>query len=96
MMLEDNLKKFHRMIEDEELSSQIKQAERVMAEKEKLVSSFNNSYLGSPIEHLTLHYQVRHLNTSDKSELHKLQQLKDKQGLGAIYAQKLLKLRNIT
>ncbi|CAM6082950.1 unnamed protein product [Calypogeia fissa] len=34
----------------------------------------------SPVEHLTLHYQVRHLDTSDKSELHKLQLLKDEQG----------------
>ncbi|CAL9164433.1 regulator of nonsense transcripts 1 homolog isoform X1 [Musa acuminata AAA Group] len=34
----------------------------------------------SPVEHLTLHYQVRHLDTSEKSELHKLQQLKDEQG----------------
>ncbi|KAK3125053.1 hypothetical protein QOZ80_7BG0599380 [Eleusine coracana subsp. coracana] len=36
--------------------------------------------VSSPVEHLTLHYQVRHLDTSDKSELHKLQQLKDEQG----------------
>ncbi|KAI5420524.1 ATP-dependent helicase NAM7 [Lathyrus oleraceus] len=36
--------------------------------------------VSSPFEHLTLHYQVRHFNTSDKSELHKLQQLKDEQG----------------
>ncbi|XP_073000933.1 regulator of nonsense transcripts 1 homolog [Typha latifolia] len=34
----------------------------------------------SPVEHLTLHYQVRNLDTSEKSELHKLQQLKDEQG----------------
>ncbi|KAJ7516519.1 hypothetical protein O6H91_22G061200 [Diphasiastrum complanatum] len=34
----------------------------------------------SPVEHLTLHYQVRHLDTSEKSELHKLQLLKDEQG----------------
>ncbi|XP_008786216.2 regulator of nonsense transcripts 1 homolog isoform X1 [Phoenix dactylifera] len=34
----------------------------------------------SPVEHLTLHYQVRHLDTSEKSELHMLQQLKDEQG----------------
>ncbi|OIT20921.1 regulator of nonsense transcripts 1-like protein [Nicotiana attenuata] len=35
--------------------------------------------VSSPVEHLTLHYQVRHLDTSEKSELHKLQQLKDEQ-----------------
>lgn len=31
--------------------------------------------------------QVRHLDTSDKSELHKLQQLKDEQGLCIWFAQ---------
>ena len=31
------------------------------------------------VEQLTLHYQVRHLDTPDKSELHKLQLLKDEQ-----------------
>ncbi|KAL0009867.1 hypothetical protein SO802_004975 [Lithocarpus litseifolius] len=36
--------------------------------------------VSSPVEHLTLHYQVRHLDTSEKSELHKLQLLKDAQG----------------
>jgi len=36
--------------------------------------------VNSPVEFLTLHYQVRHLDTTDKSELHKLQQLKDEQG----------------
>ncbi|GAB2296615.1 Regulator of nonsense transcripts 1-like protein [Dionaea muscipula] len=36
--------------------------------------------VSSPVEHLTLHYQVRHLDTSEKSELHKLQLLKDEQG----------------
>ncbi|KMZ70880.1 Regulator of nonsense transcripts-like protein [Zostera marina] len=36
--------------------------------------------VSSPVEHLTLHYQVRHLDTSEKGELHKLQQLKDEQG----------------
>ncbi|XP_062186323.1 regulator of nonsense transcripts 1 homolog [Phragmites australis] len=36
--------------------------------------------VSSPVEHLTLHYQVRHLDSSEKSELHKLQQLKDEQG----------------
>lgn len=36
--------------------------------------------VSSPVEFLTLHYQVRHLETNAKSELHKLQQLKDEQG----------------
>jgi regulator of nonsense transcripts 1 len=36
--------------------------------------------VSSPVEFLTLHYQVRHLESPDKSELHKLQQLKDEQG----------------
>lgn len=36
--------------------------------------------VSSPVEFLTLHHQVRHLDTPDKSELHKLQQLKDEQG----------------
>ncbi|KAK8950195.1 hypothetical protein KSP40_PGU000249 [Platanthera guangdongensis] len=36
--------------------------------------------VSSPVEHLTLHYQVRHLDASEKSELHKLQLLKDEQG----------------
>eukprot|EP01114_Cavostelium_apophysatum_P010426 TRINITY_DN2410_c0_g1_i4.p1 TRINITY_DN2410_c0_g1~~TRINITY_DN2410_c0_g1_i4.p1 ORF type:complete len:829 (-),score=214.57 TRINITY_DN2410_c0_g1_i4:196-2682(-) len=36
--------------------------------------------VSSPVEFLTLHYQVRHLDTPDKSELNKLQQLKDEQG----------------
>mmetsp|Transcript_14828 Transcript_14828/g.28549 ORF Transcript_14828/g.28549 Transcript_14828/m.28549 type:complete len:1265 (-) Transcript_14828:1434-5228(-) len=36
--------------------------------------------VSSPVEHLTLHYQVRYLETPDRHELHKLQQLKDEQG----------------
>lgn len=36
--------------------------------------------VSSPVEFLTLHYQVRNLDVIDKSELHKLQQLKDEQG----------------
>ncbi|GLJ22633.1 hypothetical protein SUGI_0425960 [Cryptomeria japonica] len=36
--------------------------------------------ISSPVKHLTLHYQVRDLDTSDKSALHKLQQLKNEQG----------------
>ncbi|KAK8266417.1 hypothetical protein V6Z12_D12G244500 [Gossypium hirsutum] len=35
--------------------------------------------VSSPIEHLTLYYQVRHFDTFEKSELHKLQQSKDEQ-----------------
>eukprot|EP01117_Protostelium_nocturnum_P011108 TRINITY_DN4034_c0_g1_i1.p1 TRINITY_DN4034_c0_g1~~TRINITY_DN4034_c0_g1_i1.p1 ORF type:complete len:688 (+),score=99.58 TRINITY_DN4034_c0_g1_i1:157-2220(+) len=35
--------------------------------------------VNSPVEFLTLHYQVRHLDSAG-SELHKLQQLKDEQG----------------
>lgn len=31
------------------------------------------------------HLQVRHLDTSEKSELHKLQQLKDEQGSLSIF-----------
>lgn len=80
--------------------------------------------VSSPVEHLTLHYQVsvaflstgffffshldhslyisaclmhvngvlqvRHLDTSDKSELHKLQQLKDEQGTGIFHVQTLI------
>ncbi|KAG0473062.1 hypothetical protein HPP92_014919 [Vanilla planifolia] len=40
--------------------------------------------VSSPVEHLTLHYQVRHLDTSEKSELHKLQQLKDEQEIQGV------------
>eukprot|EP01004_Peranema_trichophorum_P001106 NODE_112_length_3655_cov_37.138732_g94_i0.p1 GENE.NODE_112_length_3655_cov_37.138732_g94_i0~~NODE_112_length_3655_cov_37.138732_g94_i0.p1 ORF type:complete len:728 (-),score=118.34 NODE_112_length_3655_cov_37.138732_g94_i0:511-2694(-) len=36
--------------------------------------------VSSPVEFLTLHSQVKNLDTADKSELHKLQQLKDEQG----------------
>uniref|UniRef100_A0A7S0NU20 Upf1 domain-containing protein n=1 Tax=Calcidiscus leptoporus TaxID=127549 RepID=A0A7S0NU20_9EUKA len=34
----------------------------------------------SRVEYLTLHYQVRHLETPEKAELHKLQMLKDELG----------------
>ena len=34
----------------------------------------------SHVEYLTLHYQVRHLDTPERAELHKLQQLKDELG----------------
>ncbi len=34
----------------------------------------------SPVEFLTLHYQVRHLKTKERSEFQKVQQLKDEQG----------------
>ncbi|KAG2276577.1 hypothetical protein Bca52824_059132 [Brassica carinata] len=40
--------------------------------------------VSSPVDHLTLHYHstrlVRHFDTSEKSELHNLQKLKDEQG----------------
>lgn len=36
--------------------------------------------VSSPVEFLTLHYQVRHLDTADNGELYKLQLLKDEQG----------------
>jgi regulator of nonsense transcripts 1 len=34
----------------------------------------------SPVEMLTLHYQVRHLNTTDKKELHRIHTAKEQQG----------------
>eukprot|EP00850_Spirogloea_muscicola_P023677 SM000376S13709 [mRNA] locus=s376:7270:15934:- [translate_table: standard] len=36
--------------------------------------------VSSPVEHLTLHYQVKHLDMSDKNELNKLLLLKEEQG----------------
>jgi len=36
--------------------------------------------VASPVEFLSLHYLVRHLDSADKGELHKLQLLKDEQG----------------
>lgn len=36
--------------------------------------------VSSPVEFLTLHHQVRHLDIPGKSELSKLQLLKDEQG----------------
>ncbi|KAG8080499.1 hypothetical protein GUJ93_ZPchr0007g3576 [Zizania palustris] len=56
----------------EKISSTSLKVVRLCAKSREAVSS--------PVEHLTLHYQVRHLDTSEKSELHKLQQLKDEQG----------------
>mmetsp|Transcript_4499 Transcript_4499/g.6958 ORF Transcript_4499/g.6958 Transcript_4499/m.6958 type:complete len:1165 (+) Transcript_4499:182-3676(+) len=41
--------------------------------------------VSSPVEYLTLHYQVRHLDIPDRAELKKLQQLKDE--LGELKAQ---------
>jgi hypothetical protein len=32
--------------------------------------------VASPVEHLTLHYIVKHLDTPDRSELRKLQQVR--------------------
>ncbi|XP_010518678.1 PREDICTED: regulator of nonsense transcripts 1 homolog isoform X2 [Tarenaya hassleriana] len=57
-------------------------AEKISATGLKVVRlcAKSREAVSSPIEHLTLHYQVRHLDTSEKSELHKLQQLKDEQG----------------
>jgi hypothetical protein len=40
--------------------------------------------VSSPVEHLTLHYQVRHLDGTDKSELQKLQLLKDELGVSFV------------
>lgn len=36
--------------------------------------------LGSPVEHLTLHYQVQNLRIPGQQEFHKLQQLKSEKG----------------
>ncbi|KAL8141794.1 hypothetical protein V2J09_014826 [Rumex salicifolius] len=57
-------------------------AEKISATGLKVVRlcAKSREAVSSPVEHLTLHYQVRHLDTSDKSELHKLQLLKDEQG----------------
>ncbi|KAK4800827.1 hypothetical protein SAY86_021314 [Trapa natans] len=57
-------------------------AEKISATGLKVVRicAKSREAVGSPVEHLTLHYQVRHLDTSEKSEFHKLQQLKDEQG----------------
>ncbi|KAK6947477.1 RNA helicase UPF1, 1B domain [Dillenia turbinata] len=57
-------------------------AEKISATGLKVVRlcAKSREAVSSPVEHLTLHYQVRHLDMSEKSELHKLQQLKDEQG----------------
>ncbi|KAK4489187.1 hypothetical protein RD792_004981 [Penstemon davidsonii] len=57
-------------------------AEKISATGLKVVRlcAKSREAVSSPVEHLTLHYQVKHLDTSEKSELHKLQQLKDEQG----------------
>ncbi|GLU05472.1 hypothetical protein SLE2022_225730 [Rubroshorea leprosula] len=57
-------------------------AEKISATGLKVVRlcAKSREAVSSPVEHLTLHYQVRHLDTSEKSELHKLEQLKDEQG----------------
>ncbi|KAG7015680.1 Regulator of nonsense transcripts 1-like protein [Cucurbita argyrosperma subsp. argyrosperma] len=57
-------------------------AEKISATGLKVVRlcAKSREAVSSPVEHLTLHYQVRHLDTSERSELHKLQQLKDEQG----------------
>ncbi|KAF2596070.1 hypothetical protein F2Q68_00010989 [Brassica cretica] len=72
-------------------------AEKISATGLKVVRlcAKSREAVSSPVEHLTLHYQiihingclqVRHLDTSEKSELHKLQQLKDEQGPGFLTA----------
>ncbi|KAK4802278.1 hypothetical protein SAY86_000481 [Trapa natans] len=55
-------------------------AEKISATGLKAICAKSREAVSSPVEHLTLHYQVRHLDTSEKSEFHKLQQLKDEQG----------------
>ncbi|KAK7251838.1 hypothetical protein RIF29_35399 [Crotalaria pallida] len=56
-------------------------AEKISATGLKVVRLWTKSKaLSSPVEHLTLSYQVQHLDTWDTRELHKLQQLKDEQG----------------
>ncbi|GBG63841.1 hypothetical protein CBR_g39626 [Chara braunii] len=57
-------------------------AEKISATGLKVVRlcAKSREAVSSPVEHLTLHYQVRHLDSPEKSELHKLQQLKDEQG----------------
>ncbi|XP_024357532.1 regulator of nonsense transcripts 1 homolog [Physcomitrium patens] len=57
-------------------------AEKISATGLKVVRlcAKSREAVSSPVEHLTLHYQVRHLDTTDKSELHKLQLLKDELG----------------
>eukprot|EP00164_Ancoracysta_twista_P012521 GFYU01019681.1.p1 GENE.GFYU01019681.1~~GFYU01019681.1.p1 ORF type:complete len:1021 (+),score=253.32 GFYU01019681.1:29-3091(+) len=53
--------------------------------------------VSSPVEHLTLHYMVSHLNTPDKSELRKLQLLKAEQGeLSAADERKFKSLKRAT
>ncbi|KAL9249850.1 Regulator of nonsense transcripts 1-like protein [Drosera capensis] len=57
-------------------------AEKISATGLKVVRlcAKSREAVSSPVEHLTLHYQVKHLDSSEKSELHKLQLLKDEQG----------------
>ncbi|KAH9539277.1 hypothetical protein CY35_15G049600 [Sphagnum magellanicum] len=57
-------------------------AEKISATGLKVVRlcAKSREAVNSPVEHLTLHYQVRHLDATDKSELHKLQLLKDELG----------------
>eukprot|EP00667_Euglena_gracilis_P001144 EG_transcript_1144 len=53
--------------------------------------------VASPVEFLTLHHQVRHLDSADKSELAMLQQLKDEQGeLSAMDEKKYKTLSRLT
>ncbi|KAA6411769.1 MAG: regulator of nonsense transcripts 1 protein, partial [Trebouxia sp. A1-2] len=44
------------------------------------VAARSREAISSNVEHLTLHYQVRHVDMPDRADLRKLQQLKDEQG----------------
>ena len=53
--------------------------------------------VGSLVEYLTLHHQVKNLDTPDKAELRKLQQLKDDQGeLSSADEKKYIQLKRAT
>lgn len=53
--------------------------------------------VSSPVEHLSLHYQVRHLNTPDKAVLQKLMALRDDQGeLTAADEKRYKRLKSLT
>uniref|UniRef100_A0A7S3A9Q6 Upf1 domain-containing protein n=1 Tax=Rhodosorus marinus TaxID=101924 RepID=A0A7S3A9Q6_9RHOD len=57
-------------------------AEKISASGLKVVRlcAKSREALSSPVEHLTLHYQVRHVDDSDTSELQQLSQLRDEVG----------------
>lgn len=53
--------------------------------------------VNTPVEHLTMHYQVRHLDTPDKAHLQKLMALKEDQGeLTAADEKRYSRLKNQT